>query len=103
MICLNVTGSGNETTAQLIQSPRMTLLFCSLEGAPLILRLHGQASAVCPGSKDWPALTETFPSPSGARQIYILNGDLVQTSCGLAVPYMTCQAERKIPTTCSAA
>ncbi|MGC9385450.1 MAG: pyridoxamine 5'-phosphate oxidase family protein [Hydrogenovibrio sp.] len=36
---LNVTGSGNETAAHVQQQPRMTLMFCTFEGAPLILRL----------------------------------------------------------------
>ncbi len=36
---LNLTGSGNETAAHVQQSPRMTIMFCAFEGAPLILRL----------------------------------------------------------------
>ncbi len=40
---LNVTGSGNETAAHVQQNPRMTIMFCALEGAPLILRLYGSA------------------------------------------------------------
>ncbi|UDN28506.1 pyridoxamine 5'-phosphate oxidase family protein [Aeromonas caviae] len=40
---LNLTGSGNESAAQVLQQPRMTVMFCAFEGAPLILRAYGQA------------------------------------------------------------
>lgn len=36
---LSVSGSGNETAAHILQSPRMTLMFCAFEGDALILRL----------------------------------------------------------------
>ncbi|MCF6352727.1 MAG: pyridoxamine 5'-phosphate oxidase family protein [Cyclobacteriaceae bacterium] len=34
---LNLTGSGNETAAHLLQNSRMTIMFCSFEAKPLIL------------------------------------------------------------------
>lgn len=34
---LNLTGSGNESAAHVLQNPRMTVMFCAFEGAPLIL------------------------------------------------------------------
>ena len=36
---LNVTGSGNETSAHIQINPQMTLMFCAFEGNPLILCL----------------------------------------------------------------
>lgn len=36
---LNVTGSGNETSAHIQLNPRMTIMLCAFEGVPLILRL----------------------------------------------------------------
>jgi len=36
-IWLNVTGSGNETAAHVQTNPRMTVMFCSFEGAPLVV------------------------------------------------------------------
>ena len=35
---LNVTGSGNETAAHLLENDRITIMFCAFEGKPLILR-----------------------------------------------------------------
>ena len=39
---LDLTGSGNETAAHLRADGRLTLMFCALEGPPLILRLYGR-------------------------------------------------------------
>lgn len=36
---LDLTGSGNETAAHLRADPRMTMMFCSFDAKPLILRL----------------------------------------------------------------
>ncbi|MBT8253216.1 MAG: pyridoxamine 5'-phosphate oxidase family protein, partial [Bacteroidia bacterium] len=43
VVWLNLTGSGNETAAHVLQNQRMTLMFCAFEGNPLILRLYGRA------------------------------------------------------------
>ncbi|OLV17505.1 pyridoxamine 5'-phosphate oxidase family protein [Deinococcus marmoris] len=85
---LNVTGSGNETAAHLLLLPRMTLMFCAFDGAPLILRLYGTARMVQPDQAEWADLYTQFPALPAARQIYLLDVDLVQTSCGMAVPLM---------------
>jgi len=86
VIWLNVTGSGNETAAHVAENPRMTLMFCAFEGKPLILRLYGEARAIHPRDPDWQTLLDHFPPLSGARQIFELTVDLVQSSCGMAVP-----------------
>ncbi|ULH16747.1 pyridoxamine 5'-phosphate oxidase family protein [Deinococcus sp. KNUC1210] len=91
---LNVTGSGNETAAHLLRLPRMTLMFCAFEGAPLILRLYGSARMVQPADTEWAAAAALFPALPGARQIFFLDIELVQTSCGMAVPLMDFRAER---------
>ncbi len=88
IIWLNLTGSGNETAGHLQQSPRMTLMWCSFEKRPLILRTYGTARAIHRTDPDWGQLAHEFgPVPLGARQIYDMTVDLVQTSCGYAVPY----------------
>ena len=46
VVWLNVTGSGNETAAHVQVTPRMTVMFCAFEGAPLILRLYGTAKVI---------------------------------------------------------
>ncbi len=42
----NLTGSGNESAAHTIKNPRMTLMWCAFEGAPLILRTYGNATVL---------------------------------------------------------
>lgn len=83
---LNVTGSGNETSAHVQADARMTVMFCAFEGAPLILRLYGKARVVHPGDADWNTLYALFKPLPGARQIFDLAIDRVQTSCGMGVP-----------------
>ncbi|MGC8697401.1 MAG: hypothetical protein ACP5Q0_02920 [Halothiobacillus sp.] len=83
---LTLTGSGNESAAHVALNPRMTLMFCSFEQAPLILRTYGQARVVHPRDAAWAQLYALFPNHPGARQLFDLNINLVQTSCGFGVP-----------------
>jgi hypothetical protein len=92
---LNLTGSGNETAAHLLESNRLTLMWCAFEGEPLILRAYGQARAVHPHDRAWPERLALFPSLAGARQVVDVAIDLVQTSCGMAVPYFDYRGERE--------
>lgn len=96
VVWLNVTGSGNETAAHVQLSPRMTLMFCAFDGSPMILRLYGQARVVHRRDADWPALIALFDPLPGARQIFDLTLDLVQTSCGTAVPRYDYAGDRDI-------
>ena len=96
VIWLNTTGSGNETAAHLLENPRMTLMFCALDGKPVILRLYGRAAAVHPRDLAWAELYAHFTPIAGARQIFDLQVDLVQTSCGMAVPLFDYQADRTL-------
>ncbi|MFK7961477.1 MAG: pyridoxamine 5'-phosphate oxidase family protein [Phycisphaerales bacterium] len=86
VIWLNVTGSGNETAAHLLENERMTLMWCAFEGQPMILRLYGKARAVHPGEADWDELFGHMEPIPGARQMLDMHVDLVQTSCGTGVP-----------------
>jgi len=91
---LNLTGSGNETAAHVQHEPRMTMMFCAFEGSPTIMRLFGRARAVHRGDADWKALIERFPPLPGARQVFELSIDQVQTSCGFGVPLFDYRGER---------
>lgn len=95
VVWLNVTGSGNETAAHVQVNPRMTIMFNAFEGNPMILRLYGNAKAIHNDDADWQLLYPLFPQIPGARQIFDLNVDLVQTSCGLAVPLYDFVGERE--------
>ncbi|HEY0961920.1 MAG TPA: pyridoxamine 5'-phosphate oxidase family protein [Pseudomonadales bacterium] len=94
VVWLNVTGSGNESAAHVLESPRMTLMFCAFSGDPLILRVYGTARVVHRGEPEWDGLYGLFEPLPGARQVFDLAVDLVQTSCGMAVPYFEHAGDR---------
>jgi hypothetical protein len=91
---LNLTGSGNESSAHVILNPRMTLMFCDFSGDPLILRIYGQAQAIHPKDPKWPESYGRFKPIPGARQIFLIKVESVQTSCGMGVPLFEYQGER---------
>jgi predicted pyridoxine 5'-phosphate oxidase superfamily flavin-nucleotide-binding protein len=91
---LDMTGSGNETAAHLAVTGRLTMMFCSFDRTPLILRLYGQGEVVGRRHAQWSELLAKFPSNPGTRQIIRLAIDSVQTSCGYAVPEMAHQRDR---------
>lgn len=96
LVWLNLSGSGNETAAHILQNPRMTIMFCSFEQDPQILRLYGQAKMFHPGDSEFEKFAALFPGYPGARQIMELKVDLVQTSCGFGVPMMDYRGERDL-------
>ncbi|MBW4469674.1 MAG: pyridoxamine 5'-phosphate oxidase family protein [Stenomitos rutilans HA7619-LM2] len=83
---LDVTGSGNETSAHLHENGRITLMFCAFQEPPLILRLYGKGQTVLPAGPEWQDLYPLFPPLLGARQMIVATIDRVQTSCGMGVP-----------------
>ena len=94
---LDRTGSGNETAAHLKADGRMTIMFCAVDGPPLILRLYGRGKIIPRGGTEYAELLETeFANnePLGARQITWLDFDLVKTSCGYGEPQMDYVGER---------
>ena len=91
---LNLTGSGNESASHVLQDPRMTVMFCSFEGKPLILRAYGNAKVVHKKDKDWEEYNSKFPHSVAARQIFVLDISMVQSSCGMSVPYFSYEGDR---------
>ena len=96
ILWLNLTGSGNETAAHLALSPRITLMWMSVTLKPQILRTYGTARILHQNSPDWPALAAQLPAQPGARQIIDVSIDLVQSSCGFAVPFMDWREDRSV-------
>ena len=92
---LDLTGSGNETSAHLLENGRITFMFCAFEGAPNILRLYGEGRTVLPGDAEWVELAALFqPLHPTVRQIIVATIDKVQTSCGYSVPLYEYAGER---------
>ena len=92
----NWTGSGNETAAHLAAHNRMTLMWCGFETRPLILRVYGQARTLHPRDGEFAELNALFPPTPGARQVFDVTVDMVQTSCGWAVPFYSHEGPREV-------
>ena len=91
---LDLTGSGNETSAHLLDNGRMTIMFCSFSEKPLILRLYGHGRTIRPDDADWAEYLGHFHALPGQRQITVMDIGSVQTSCGFAVPEFTLKSVR---------
>ncbi len=94
VIWLNVTGSGNETAAHLLENERITIMFCSFEKTPNILRLYGKGKEIKEGNLSWKELISFFPETPGTRQIFDISIESAQTSCGMSIPFFEYKGER---------
>ncbi|KIN64663.1 Signal transduction histidine kinase, nitrogen specific [Sulfitobacter noctilucicola] len=96
IIWRNLSGSGNETAAHLARVNRMTLMWCGFETRPMIMRAYGTARTLHPRDAAFDHLNSEFAQDNGARQIYDMEVDLLQTSCGYAVPFYDYAGERNV-------
>ncbi len=96
VLWLNVTGSGNETSAHVQQNNRMTVMFCAFGGPPVILRLYGSAKVIHQNDAEWANLFALFAPLPGTRQIFDLSIEMVQTSCGMGVPNYEYSCDREL-------
>jgi hypothetical protein len=97
---LDLTGSGVETLAHLRQNGRITLMWCSFEGPPQIVRVHGRGEVHERGTAGFAALAGRFPGGEGpgARSVVVVHAERVSDSCGYAVPLMAEVGERDLLT-----
>jgi hypothetical protein len=91
---MDITGSGNETSAHILENGRITFMFCAFDGPPNILRLYGKAYTILPGQEAWAPYSPLFNIQLLTRQIIVADLDRVQTSCGFGVPLYEYQGER---------
>ena len=91
---LDMVGSGNETSAHLLENGRITFMFCAFDGKPKILRLYGNGYTVLPGDKEWNDLSRQFEILPATRQIIVADIFKVKTSCGFGVPLYDYIGER---------
>ncbi len=91
---LSLSGSGNETAGHIRQQNRITMMFCAFDGDALILRVYGTAKIIHPRDEGWQEAIAMFPLMAGTRQIFDVEVDTVQTSCGTGVPIMQYQHQR---------
>jgi len=92
---LDLGGSGNETHAHLAADGRITIMFCNFDRPALILRIYGKGRPVLPQEDEWAELAGHFTLLPGTRQVFVIDVDSVQTSCGWGVPFMALEGERE--------
>jgi predicted pyridoxine 5'-phosphate oxidase superfamily flavin-nucleotide-binding protein len=102
---LDLYGSGSETIAHLRDNGRITIMFCSFDRSPKILRLYGTGRVVIPGTAEWAELAPLFGADPerasgskhpGLRSIIVVDVERVADSCGYSVPEMDLVGERAL-------
>ncbi|GAB7350732.1 hypothetical protein MBLNU459_g1283t2 [Dothideomycetes sp. NU459] len=92
---IDATGSGAETIAHVYETKRATIMFCSFDKTPRIMRLFCTGRVIEYDQPGFGTLLKRMgkDSVSGARAVILLNIFKVQTSCGYAVPLLTDASE----------
>ncbi|EFR03723.1 pyridoxamine phosphate oxidase [Nannizzia gypsea CBS 118893] len=94
---LDATGSGNETLSHVHENGRITVMFCSFEASPRILRLFCTGKVIehdDPAFKGWLSkmgLADRYIV--SARAVIALDIFQVQTSCGYGVPFLAVRTD----------
>jgi predicted pyridoxine 5'-phosphate oxidase superfamily flavin-nucleotide-binding protein len=95
---LDVTASGAETIAHLRQpgNGRITLMFCSFDRSPNVVRLHGTGRVVSVHDEEYAGWAARFSETRGARAVIVVDVERVSDSCGYGVPLMGSAHERRL-------
>lgn len=91
---LDITASGAETIAHLRENGRITVMFCSFERQPKILRLHGRGRVVSVHEEEFAAWRPRFPDTFATRAVIVVDVERVSDSCGYGLPLLDYAGER---------
>jgi hypothetical protein len=89
---LGLAGSGNRTAQDIAAGSGVTLMFCSFDENPGILRLFCRGEALKKDDAGFNRLASLWDGGDGrksaerAREIFLLHVEKVHTSCGFGVP-----------------
>lgn len=90
------TGSSAETVAHLRENGRITLLWCSYDRRPRLVRVHGRGSVGLPGTAAYDEVLALSPDQPSPRAVVVVDVDRVSDSCGYGVPVMELVGERDL-------
>jgi hypothetical protein len=90
---LDIFGSAVETIAHVREDGRIVVMFCAFQGAPKILRLHGQGRVGEPHEPGFAALEAHSPVYEGTRAIMVVEITRISDSCGYGVPLLQYEAQ----------
>jgi hypothetical protein len=93
---VDYTGSGIETIAHIRENGRICLMFCSYDGRPRIVRLHGRATVSMPGEPAYDDVVARHPPHPSTRAVIVVEVERVSDSCGFGVPVMELVGERDL-------
>ena len=98
---VDMTASGIETTAHLRENGRVCVMFCSFDGTPNVVRLHGRGRVVTRGEDGFDAALEPFvmglaSRRTEARGVITVDVTRVADACGYAVPRMEPASDREL-------
>lgn len=88
-------GSGNETNGHLLADGRICIMLCAFDRTALIYRIYGTGRAVLPQDAEWDEVAGHFVIERGVRQIFVVDVESTQESCGWGVPRMALESERQ--------
>ncbi len=94
VVYADLTGSGIETVAHLKENGRIVLMFCSFEGAPKIVRLHGRGEVIESSHDEFDELRARFPQHVGLRSFIRIHCHRISDSCGWSVPLYEFKEQR---------
>ena len=98
---VDMTASGIETTAHLRENGRVCVMFCSFDGTPNVVRLHGRGRVVTRGEDGFDAALEPFATGlasrrTEARGVITVDVTRISDACGYAVPRMALTGDRDL-------
>ncbi|MGW9347622.1 pyridoxamine 5'-phosphate oxidase family protein [Nocardiopsis flavescens] len=95
---LDYTASGVETISHLRENGRIVLMFCSFDGPPAIVRLHGTGRFVTPDEPEFARLRARFSKERtlGQRAVIVVDVHRVSDSCGYSLPLMDLRGDRDL-------
>jgi predicted pyridoxine 5'-phosphate oxidase superfamily flavin-nucleotide-binding protein len=95
---LDLTASGAETIAHVRENGRITLMFCSFERSPNVVRLHGTGRVIGLYDDEFESWAARFKPNPAARSVIVVDVDRVSDSCGYSLPLMSLDQERDLLT-----
>lgn len=103
---MGLPGSGNRTADDIAEGSSVTLMFCSFDENPKILRLFCTGETLKKGDADFNKLASLWDTGDGngktaerARDIFLLHIEKVHTSCGYGVPIFSYVGDKRQATT----
>ena len=100
---LGLRGSGNRTAEDIASGSDVTMMFCSFDEKPLILRLYCRAEALQKGDPEFDELSKMWDGDTAgngkkpserARDVFVLHIRKAHTSCGYGVPNFSYAGEK---------